>query len=151
MSDAPRIFGSIPTGRRLEQPDYDPNYQGTIGPLRRADEARLRLARRSLREIAAKDVEGDGKYLTDTTTGEELEVITSFVDLVDVKQNGATAFTIRFAARSAAAEGVEARGGERLRRHDRGPRGKAKRSHAPLGDLLKWAGDSGITTQRSCG
>ena len=25
MSDAPRIFGSLPWGRRLEQPDYDPN------------------------------------------------------------------------------------------------------------------------------
>ena len=85
----------LPSGRRLEQPDHDPNYQGTVGPLRKADEGRLRLARRNLREIRENDVEGDGKYLTDTTTGEEFEVITSFVDLVDPKLTGALAFTIR--------------------------------------------------------
>ena len=34
MNDAAsRIFGSIPTGRRLEQADYDPSYLGTVGPL----------------------------------------------------------------------------------------------------------------------
>jgi hypothetical protein len=86
---------SLPTGRRLEQPGYDPKVQGTIGPLRRADPARLRLARRTLREIAEGDISGEGKYLLDEATGEELEVITSFVDLADPRLTGATAFVIR--------------------------------------------------------
>lgn len=86
---------SLPTGRKLEQPGYDPNYVGTVGVLRPADEGRLRLARRSLREIAEKDVEGDGIYLHEKSSGETLEVITSFVDLVDVKATGATAFVVR--------------------------------------------------------
>jgi hypothetical protein len=42
---------SLPTGRKLEQPGYDPNYVGTVGPLRPANEASLRLARKRLREI----------------------------------------------------------------------------------------------------
>ena len=95
MSDARRIFGSIPTGRRLEEPGYDPSYLGTVGPLRRADAGRLKLARRNLREIPDKDIEGEGRYLLDKSNGETLEVITSFVDLIDVKLTGATAFTVR--------------------------------------------------------
>jgi len=86
---------SLPTGRRLEQPGYDPNYVGTLGVLRPADEGRLRLARRNLREIEQKDIEGQGLHLLDKSSGETLEVITSFVDLVDVKSTGATAFTVR--------------------------------------------------------
>ena len=86
---------SLPTGRRLEEHDYDPSYFGTVGPLSRADEPRLRLARRNLREIAEKDIEGDGKYLLDKKSGETLEVIVNFVDLVDPKLTGATAFTVR--------------------------------------------------------
>ena len=77
------IWMDLPTGRKLEQPD--PGYVGTIGPLRGADEPSLRLARRNLREIDAKDVEGQGLYLLDKTTGETLEVVTSFVDLIDPK------------------------------------------------------------------
>lgn len=38
---------SLPTGRRLEQADHDPNQVGTIGPLRKADEASLRVARKT--------------------------------------------------------------------------------------------------------
>ena len=94
MSDDSRWM-SVPTGRRLEQADYDPRYQGTIGVLRPADEGRLKLARRNLREIEAKDIEGQGLHLLDKSSGETLEVITSFVDLVDVKATGAVAFTIR--------------------------------------------------------
>ena len=86
MSDARRIFGSIPWGRRLEQPDYDPNYQGTVGVLRPADKGRLKLARRNLREIPEKDIEGQGLHLVEKTSGETWEVITSFVDLVDVRR-----------------------------------------------------------------
>jgi hypothetical protein len=86
---------SLPAGRKLEEPGYDPNYQGTVGVLRRADEASLRLARRNMREIPEKDIEGDGRYLLDTTSGETLEVITSQVDLVDPESSGATAFTAR--------------------------------------------------------
>ena len=54
--DAARIFGSIPSGRKLEQPSYDPNYRGSVGPLRRADKDSIRLARRNLRELAEKNV-----------------------------------------------------------------------------------------------
>jgi hypothetical protein len=88
---------SLPTGRRLEQPggDYDPNTWGRVGPLHRADKESLRLARRNLREIAEKDVEGQGKHLLDRTTGETLEVVTTFVDLVDPKASGAEAFVVR--------------------------------------------------------
>jgi hypothetical protein len=89
------VWIDLPVGRRLEQPGYDPKVQGTIGPLRRADPARLRLARRTLREIAEGDISGEGKYLLDEATGEELEVITSFVDLADPRLTGATAFVIR--------------------------------------------------------
>ena len=85
----------LPTGRRLEQHGHDPNYVGTLGVLRPADEGRLRLARRNLRELREQDVEGQGRFLLDKTTGVELEVITSFVDLADVKLTGATAFAVR--------------------------------------------------------
>jgi len=94
MSDGKAWF-SLPTGRKLEQPDHDPNYIGSLGPLRAADEGRLRLARRTLRELPEKDVEGQGLHLVDKSSGEEFEVITSFVDLVDPKLTGATAFVIR--------------------------------------------------------
>ena len=86
---------SLPTGRKLEQPGHDPGYVGTVGPLRRADEARLRLARKRLREIPVEDIEGDGRYLVDKSTGEELEVIVSHVDLADPKTSGAEAFVVR--------------------------------------------------------
>lgn len=92
MSD---IWMDLPTGRKLEQPGHAPNYVGTLGPLRPADEARLRLARRSLREIPEKDIEGQGLHLLDKSSGETLEVITSFVDLIDPKVTGATAFVVR--------------------------------------------------------
>jgi hypothetical protein len=89
------VWMDLPSGRRVEQPGYDPKVQGTIGPLRRADEARLRLARRNLREIEEKDVEGEGLLLVDRSTGEELEVVTSFVDLADPKLTGTTCFVVR--------------------------------------------------------
>ena len=94
MSAASRIFGSIPTGRKLEQPGHEPGHDGTIRVLNPADVGRLRLARRNLREIEAENLEGEGRYLVDKSSGETLEVIVSFVDLVDVKLTGATAFTI---------------------------------------------------------
>ena len=89
------VWMDLPTGRKLEQPGHDPGYVGTIGPLRRADAPSLRLARRNLREIPEKHIEGEGRFLLDKSSGETLEVITSFVDLVDPKTSGATAFTIR--------------------------------------------------------
>jgi hypothetical protein len=86
---------SLPRGWKVEQPGHDPNYQGTVGVLRRADEARLTLARRNLREIAEQNIEGQGLHLLDKTTGETMEVVTSFVDLVDPKATGVVAFTVR--------------------------------------------------------
>ena len=86
---------SLPTGRKLEQPNHDLNCQGTVGVLRRADKDRLELARRHLREIAEKNIEGQGLHLLDKTSGETLEVITSFVDLVDPKESGVVAFCVR--------------------------------------------------------
>jgi hypothetical protein len=71
------------------------SYVGTLGPLRPADEGRLRLARKNLREIPAKEIEGDGRYLVDKTSGETLEVITSFFDVVVPKASGAVAFVVR--------------------------------------------------------
>jgi len=94
MSDE-SIWSSPPTGRRLETGDVDPRYVGTIGVLGRADEASLRVARRNMREIPAKDIEGEGKYLLEKTSGETLEVITSHVELIDPETSGATAFTVR--------------------------------------------------------
>jgi hypothetical protein len=91
MSD----WASLPTGWRLEEPEHDPNYYGTVGVLQHADEASLRLARRNLREIAEEGIEGSGLYLTEKATGETLEVITAFVDLIDPKSSGAVAFCVR--------------------------------------------------------
>ena len=71
---------SLPRGWKVEQPDHDPDVWGNVGPLRRADAARLRLARRNLREIAEQDIEGQGLHLVEKTTGEEFEMVTSFVD-----------------------------------------------------------------------
>ena len=93
MSDS--VWIDLPVGRRLEQPGYDPRRIGTVGVLRRADEASLRLARRNLREIEEKDIEGQGLHLVERTSGETWEVITSFVDLVDPKSSGAEAFVVR--------------------------------------------------------
>lgn len=79
-------------GRKLET---DGQADGVYGELRRfprADPERISLARRLLREV---EVEGHGKHLFDTTTGETFEVITSFVDLADPAPSGASAFTVR--------------------------------------------------------
>lgn len=95
MSKEPRLFGSVPRGWKVEQPDSDPDYQGSVGPLRRADKESLRLARRNLRELREKDVAGQGRFLLDETTGQELEVITTLVDLVDPKSSGVEAFVVR--------------------------------------------------------
>jgi hypothetical protein len=85
----------LPTGRKLEQPDHDPDYQGSVGVLRRPDESSLRLARRNLREIAERDIEGEGRYLLDKTTGETLEVVTAHVDLLNPQASGVEAFVVR--------------------------------------------------------
>ena len=86
---------SLPTSRKLEQRDYDPSYIGTVGVLRPADDARLKLARRNLREIPEKDIEGQGLHLVEKASGETWEIVTSFVDLVDPKATGTTAFVVR--------------------------------------------------------
>ena len=95
MSAASRIFGSIPTGRKLEQPGHDPAHYGTIRVLHPADEGRLKLARRNLREIEAENLEGEGRFLLDKSSGEALEVVVHFVDLVEPKLTGTTAFCVR--------------------------------------------------------
>ena len=93
MSD--KRWMSMPRGWKVEQPDYDPSYQGSVGPLHRADKDSLRLARRNLREIAEQHVEGQGKHLLDRTTGETLEVVTAFVDLINPQASGVEAFVVR--------------------------------------------------------
>jgi hypothetical protein len=85
----------LPTGWRVEQPGHDPNRVGSVGVLRRPNESSLRLARRNLREIAERDIEGEGRYLLDKTSGDTLEVVTSMVDLVDPKASGVEAFVVR--------------------------------------------------------
>jgi hypothetical protein len=93
MSD--KRWLSMPRGWKVEQPGHDPNRVGSVGPLRRADKDSLRLARRNLREIAEQDVEGQGRYLLDKTTGDTLEVVTSFVDVIEPKTSGVEAFVVR--------------------------------------------------------
>jgi hypothetical protein len=95
MSKEPRLLGGLPRGWKLEQPDLDPDYQGSVGPLRRADKASLRLARKNLREIPERDFKGQGLHLVERSSGETWEVITSQVDLVDPKSSGAEAFVVR--------------------------------------------------------
>ena len=95
MSKEARLFGSLPRGWKVEQPDHDPDYQGSVCVLRRPDKATLRLARRNLRELAEGNVEGQGKYLLDRTSGESWEVIVTAVDLHDTKASGAEAFVVR--------------------------------------------------------
>jgi hypothetical protein len=95
MSKEPKLFGSLPRGWRVEESDYDPDYQGSVGPLRRPDAASLRLARRNLREIPEKHIEGQGLHLVEKRSGQTWEVVTSLVDLVDTKSSGAEAFVIR--------------------------------------------------------
>jgi hypothetical protein len=89
------IWMDIPTGRRLEQADYDPHRMGTLGPLRRVSAASLRLARRNLREIPEKDIEGQGLHLVERTSGVTWEVLTSHVDLFKPQSSGAEAFVVR--------------------------------------------------------
>jgi hypothetical protein len=55
MSDEDGRWMSMPIGRKLQGPEIDPRYQGSVGVLRRADKEMLRLARRSLREIPEQD------------------------------------------------------------------------------------------------
>ncbi len=86
---------SMPSGRKLEQPDYGPDYQGSIGVLRRPDKASLRLARRNMREIPEAEIEGQGLHLVERTTGETWKVVTSHVDLADPRSSGAEAFVVR--------------------------------------------------------
>jgi hypothetical protein len=86
---------SMPRGRKLEQPGFDPRYQGSVGVLRKADESSLRLARRDLREIAEEEIDGQGLRLVERTSGQEWEVVTAAVDLIDPKASGVEAFCVR--------------------------------------------------------
>ena len=116
-----------------------PDYIGTVGVLRRADDARLKLARRSLREIPETEIEGQGLHLVEKSSGRTWEIITSFVDLVDVKQTGAEAFVIRDGwLVPLRPVGWKPRGREPLRGRNRRPRGVGQRSstHAQRADLL---------------
>jgi hypothetical protein len=79
----------------LQGPEIDPRYQGSVGVLRRADKEMLRLARRSLREIPEQDIDGQGLHLVERTSGETLEVVTAFVDLIDPQASGVEAFVVR--------------------------------------------------------
>jgi hypothetical protein len=58
MSKEPRLFGVLPQGWRVAQPDHDPDYQGGVGVLQRADKNSVRLARRNLRELDEACIEG---------------------------------------------------------------------------------------------
>lgn len=84
---------SLPTGRKLETPGHDPNYQGTVGVLRPATAERLAAARKRLREL--HDIEGEGLSLVEKSSGETWEVVTSYVDLAAPAETGITAFCVR--------------------------------------------------------
>ncbi|MDQ3381991.1 MAG: hypothetical protein M3546_17060 [Actinomycetota bacterium] len=84
---------SLPTGRKLEQPGHDPNYQGTVGVLRPATAERRELLRKRLREL--HDIEGEGLHLTEKSTGEVWEVVTSHFDPIEPAASGVEAFCVR--------------------------------------------------------
>jgi hypothetical protein len=95
-SDDIRIFGSVPTGRRLEgAPDRPAGRFGVLRPA--TDELRAALRKRGVREIPEDKIERHegGRYWTDTVNGEELELIRGFVDVVAPGESGCVAYAVR--------------------------------------------------------
>jgi hypothetical protein len=94
MSD-PMPFGAIFPGRKLETSDWPANLLGTNRVLQPADEDRLRLARRNLREIPEEELERLGPRHFRDEDGTEFEIPHGFVDLADPRPTGAEAFCVR--------------------------------------------------------
>jgi hypothetical protein len=67
MSD-PMPFGAIFPGRKVEPSDWPANLLGALRVLQPADEDRLRLARRDLREIPEEELERLGPPGTSGTS-----------------------------------------------------------------------------------
>ncbi len=84
----------LPSGRRLETEITEPGTLGTIRVLQPASENLVRSLKRRIREIPESGLTQDGDEWVDES-GERFQIVTSFVDYVDPKASGVTAFTIR--------------------------------------------------------
>ena len=95
MSNPVTIFGSLPEGRKL--PGAPDRPEATFGVLRAATPELCDVLRRHIREIDADDLKRlpGGIQWNDMATGDELEIITSFVDPIAPAEAGCVAFTIR--------------------------------------------------------
>jgi len=93
MSD-PQIFVA-PIGRKLEQPVADDGHQGTIGLLRPVTEELRRHLRSRIVELDFGTLEIEDKTWRDTVSGDEYELVKSFVDPVSPQGAGVSAYTIR--------------------------------------------------------
>jgi hypothetical protein len=85
----------LPTGWQLETETAPQGSLGTIRVLQPASEALVRSLKRRIREIPEEQLTQDGSEWVDESSGERFELVTSFVDYVDPKVSGVTAFTIR--------------------------------------------------------
>jgi hypothetical protein len=93
--DPVTVFGSLPVGRRLEQPDRPANYAGTMRVLPQADKDSITFARRHWPEAKEQDFERQGKAWVDKATGVEYKRV-RFNPLVttDPKTTGVSTFIV---------------------------------------------------------
>jgi hypothetical protein len=95
MSDALRIFGNLPIGRRLEKPERPANYAGTMRTLPRADEESIRFARRHWRQASEHDFAREGKAWIDRASGLAYKRVRSNPLLAaDPKATGVSTFLV---------------------------------------------------------
>jgi hypothetical protein len=73
MSDD-TFFGSLPTGRRLEEPTRPANYAGELKPLRDATPQLVEVAKRHFTEAKRSDFEVTGKEWIDKRSGERYRI-----------------------------------------------------------------------------
>ena len=95
MGETPWAIG-LPTARRLEQ-DSDELPDGvvfSVSQFPRATAARVAAARRNVREVLEEDLDRTTDPWTDKLTGERLELVKSYFNVIDPAECGATAFVI---------------------------------------------------------
>ena len=87
---------ALPTARRLEQ-DSDGYADGvvfSVSMFPRATAARIEAARRNVREVLEENLDRTTDPWTDKATGERLELVRSYFNIIDPAESGAVAFTI---------------------------------------------------------
>jgi len=92
----PYAFG-LPEGRLLNEGAEDRYADGVVFNLSifpRATPQRIEAARRNVREIPDERLDRSTDPWTDRETGEELELVSSWFNVVDPAASGAVAFTI---------------------------------------------------------